>query len=57
MEVGQKIKWVVGKSTHKGLFLQKIDDVFSQVKCLKKDKTPFICSVNVVTELIEEDND
>jgi hypothetical protein len=56
-EIGQKVKWCIGKLRLRGLYIDKIDDNTSSVKCYSRNEQRYICTVKVMTNLLEEDTE
>jgi len=54
-EIGQKVKWTVGRFLCKGIFIEVKDEEFSLVQCCEKSGQRCICKVDVVSELLEKD--
>ena len=54
LEIGQKVTWKVGTVVSFGLFLDKIDDDYSSIKCYMMDGRKYICVVPVLTLLLSK---
>jgi uncharacterized protein YjhX (UPF0386 family) len=52
-EIGQKVEWKIGTFICRGIYFDKIDDKLSSVKCYERDGEKFICTVEVITELLK----
>ena len=52
MEIGQRVKWQVGKIERQGLFMESIDNEFSEVMCTKAGDVPLALKCNVPTKLL-----
>lgn len=52
-EIGQKVKWYIGKMYLCGLYLDEIDEQFSEVKIYERSGKRYIQTVKVLTELLE----
>jgi len=52
-EIGQKVKWYIGKIYLCGLYLDKIDELYSEIKCYERSGERYVQTVNVLTELLE----
>lgn len=56
-EIGQLVKWKIGTFECIGIYLDKIDDKESSVKCIKRDGEKFICTLKVLTDLLSPTKD
>ena len=54
-EVGQKVFWSVGKLVCHGLFMRIVDADFSEVQCLRRNGSNYICRLKVISPLLFSD--
>lgn len=52
MQIGERVKWQVGKIERQGLFMESIDSETSEVMCTKAGDVPLALKCNVPTKLL-----
>lgn len=57
LEIGQKVKWEIGNSVCRGLYIDVIDDEFSDVRIYEKDGKKYVQTIKVITKLLVKDID
>ena len=53
-EIGQLVKWQIGPFRLWGIFVDKINDETSEVKCVSKNGRRHIQTVKVLTKLLSK---
>lgn len=55
-DIGTRVKWSIRGFILRGLFIERLDDQFSEVRCYEKNGQRCVCNINVCNSLLEPDN-
>lgn len=55
-DIGTKVRWSIRGFNLRGLFIERLDDQFSEVRCYEKNGQRCVCNINVYSNLLEIDN-
>jgi hypothetical protein len=55
MEIGQRVKWISGSKQMHGLWLDRSDDRFDEVMCIKAGTVAVALTCKVPREILQEE--